>query len=126
MGNCMRHESSMTWAGEDWGSPASDGMFVNDSPYGVLSDKSRRTSDTEKESLLGEKIGNVNTSTEVKIKISKKQLEELLGRVDVRGLSVEQILGLLQKVSDHYQTTTQHRSWRPALQSIPESVTEQN
>ncbi|KAI3755868.1 hypothetical protein L1987_55677 [Smallanthus sonchifolius] len=57
-------------------------------------------------------------TTEVKIKISKKQLEELLGRTDVQGLTVEQVLAQLMDASDGFES--HQRSWRPALQSIPE------
>lgn len=57
-------------------------------------------------------------TTEVKIKITKKQLEELLGKMDVKELSVQQVLAQLINVSHSYET--HHRSWRPALQSIPE------
>ncbi|XVF70668.1 hypothetical protein PTKIN_Ptkin11bG0180900 [Pterospermum kingtungense] len=58
------------------------------------------------------------TGHEVKVKITKKQLEELLGRVDVKELSVQQVLAQLINVSNQYETN--QRSWRPALQSIPE------
>ncbi|TKY46881.1 DUF4228 domain protein [Spatholobus suberectus] len=58
------------------------------------------------------------TTTEVKIKITKKQLEELLSKVDVRELRVEQVLSQLMNHSGGYQSL--QRPWRPALQSIPE------
>lgn len=92
MGNCIKKESPTQWAGEDWSSPV---------PESVSTAEAAVTSQ--------EKGG----STEVKIKISKKQLEELLGRTD--GLTVQQVLSQLIKVSDGFQ-----RPWRPALQSIPE------
>ncbi|KAF8414089.1 hypothetical protein HHK36_002088 [Tetracentron sinense] len=104
----------MTWAGDDWGSPAPERRDTRDG------EKSQRTLEIEEEKLLGEKGSCVSSSiTEVKIKITKKQLEELLGKVDVQGLSVQQVLAQLMNVSDQYDQT-QHRSWRPALQSIPE------
>ena len=62
--------------------------------------------------------GEERAKTEIKIKISKKQLEELLGRTDVQGLTVEQVLARLMNVSDRFEY---HQcAWRPALQSIPE------
>ena len=53
-----------------------------------------------------------------KIKISKKQPEELLGRTDVQGLTVAQVFARLMNVSDRFES--HQLSWRPALQSIPE------
>lgn len=61
------------------------------------------------------------TSTTVKIKITKKQLKELLGKAEVKGLSLQQILSqLMNASSDHRSYEPQQQSWRPNLQSIPE------
>ncbi|EEF39372.1 uncharacterized protein LOC8260822 [Ricinus communis] len=114
MGNCLRRESSMQWGGDDWGSPLPDDRFFS----------SNTRQEEEKGLLLGEDKGSTIssatvTSTEVKIKITKKQLEELLGRVDMKELSIEQVLAQLMKVGDPSFETHQ-RSWRPNLQSIPE------
>ncbi|CAI9087191.1 OLC1v1021205C1 [Oldenlandia corymbosa var. corymbosa] len=66
---------------------------------------------------------------EIKIKITKKQLEKLLGEVDVHELPVDQVLSRLINInnaaaSDQYHNDHDHqqyqRSWRPHLQSIPE------
>uniref|UniRef100_A0A2P2LXP0 Uncharacterized protein MANES_03G129100 n=1 Tax=Rhizophora mucronata TaxID=61149 RepID=A0A2P2LXP0_RHIMU len=57
-------------------------------------------------------------STEVKIKITKKQLEALLGSADMTGLPVQHVLARLMNVSDRFEE--HQRSWRPTLQSIPE------
>ncbi|KAF8409555.1 hypothetical protein HHK36_005633 [Tetracentron sinense] len=104
MGNCLKHESSMTWASDECGSPESEKQFTSNTQYDKLNDKFERMSKIEEEARLREK-GGVSPSTEVKIKITKKQLEELLGRVDVKGLSVEQVLaqlgnGVRRSVSD--------------------------
>ncbi|KAM7278465.1 hypothetical protein ACFE04_005599 [Oxalis oulophora] len=58
---------------------------------------------------------------EVKIKITKKQLEELLYRANVNDLTVEQVLVRLINVGsgDHDQLFNQP-PWKPDLQSIPE------
>ncbi|KAH9651700.1 hypothetical protein KPL70_026852 [Citrus sinensis] len=121
MGNCIRHQHqpSMQWAGDDWGAV-------------VESASNHRTEEAKQEGLLlgGDKVGFITSptsaasSTEIKIKITKKQLEELLGKADVKGLSVQQVLAHLINVNvsssnDRYHETNQ-RSWRPALQSIPE------
>ncbi|XP_068644945.1 uncharacterized protein [Aristolochia californica] len=110
MGNCLRHHrssltSSMRWGDEDWD---------------LFEEQERRQMGLrkveEEESLLNEK--QRVSSTEVKIKISKKQLEELLGRADVQGMSIEQILSQFITVNGDFQL--RHRPWKPALQSIPE------
>ncbi|KAL8264297.1 hypothetical protein R6Q59_022427 [Mikania micrantha] len=95
MGNCMKKQPTIQSNGDDWGSPAMshEKMF--------FSGNDRKTG-----------------TTEVKIKISKKQLEELLGQTDVQGLTVEQVLARLMSASDQFES--HQRSWRPALQSIPE------
>ncbi|KAK9025872.1 hypothetical protein V6N11_038726 [Hibiscus sabdariffa] len=108
MGNCLRRQSPTQWGGEDWGTLTA----ANDDGDGI-----------EEKGLLEnhERIGSTTSSAtrEVKLKITRKQLVELLGRVDVKELSVQQVLAQLINVSDHIDHADQ-RSWRPALQSIPE------
>ncbi|XWS51872.1 hypothetical protein CRYUN_Cryun11dG0019300 [Craigia yunnanensis] len=126
MGNCLRHQSSTQWAGDDWGTSA-----ANDDDDGFFAIETRRDryeykdmTNIEEKGLLGnhQKTGyttsSATTTHEVKVKITKKQLEELLGMVDVKELSVQQVLAQLINVSNQYETN--QRSWRPALQSIPE------
>ncbi|XP_021758650.1 uncharacterized protein LOC110723612 [Chenopodium quinoa] len=107
MGNCLRHDSGAQWGGEDW-TPA----MMNDI------EKSGETMEDNKM--------DCSTIKEVKVKITKKQLEELLGKMsmdlDVQnhgGISAGQILGQLVRVSVHCETT-HLKSWKPRLQSIPE------
>ncbi|XP_021860704.2 uncharacterized protein [Spinacia oleracea] len=107
MGNCLRHETKAEWAGEDW-TPA------------MMTDSEMKKGDDNEYCYSGS-----NMIKEVKVKITKKQLEELLGKMNVdvqqqkQGLSSGQILGKLVKVSV-YSETTHHKSWRPRLQTIPE------
>ncbi|PIA57918.1 hypothetical protein AQUCO_00500083v1 [Aquilegia coerulea] len=121
MGNCFRHESSTMWGGEEWGSPLPQKLA---STNGHLYNKAKKESPAEGKFLLGNDDGdegnNISSApTEVKIKITKKELEELLGQVDVQGLSVQQLLAQLINVSNDYHIQDS-RSWRPALSSIPE------
>ena len=103
MGNCIKKESPTEWGGEDWGSPVREPLSFVD----------HHKAEEEKGVNGG---GGV---MEVKIKITKKQLEELLGKTDVQGLTVQQVLAQLIKVSgDDFQSN--QKPWRPALQSIPE------
>ncbi|KAM7498879.1 hypothetical protein LguiA_023293 [Lonicera macranthoides] len=104
MGNCIKKESPTEWAGEDWGSPVPEPLSFIDQHKAA-----------EEKGVNGGGGG----VTEVKVKITKKQLEELLGKRDVQGLTVQQVLAQLIKVSgDDFQSN--QRPWRPALQSIPE------
>ncbi|GMJ10327.1 hypothetical protein like AT3G20340 [Hibiscus trionum] len=113
MGNCLRRQSSTQWGGEDWGTLTT--AAANDYDDG---------DNMEEKGLLGNHkiIGSTTSSSatrEVKVKITRKQLVELLGSVDVKELSVQQVLAQLINVGDQYDQEDQ-RSWRPALQSIPE------
>ncbi|MCD7464123.1 hypothetical protein HAX54_052167 [Datura stramonium] len=110
MGNCIRKESSMQWGGEDWGFPSPEPETNKD---GFCH---RKMMKLEEDQLL------IHSSTpivkEVKVKITKKQLSELMGKADVQDLSVHQLLTQLITVSERFEL--HHHSWRPALQSIPE------
>ncbi|KAH7843488.1 hypothetical protein Vadar_017178 [Vaccinium darrowii] len=99
----------MQWAGEDWSSPEPEHLF---SGYESQPISKNNKPDVSSSAASAEK------TTEVKIKITKKQLEELLGKVEVQGLSVHQLLDQLMNASDRFEA--HKRSWRPALQSIPE------
>lgn len=125
MGNCLRHKSGpVVWAGDDWGSLTSKNPSEDD-------DDDDNACNVERHRLLGGETGAFSLSSssthtssgdtgtrEVKITITKKELEELMGRVDMKGLSARQILDRLMDSADRYDE--HQRSWRPALQSIPE------
>ncbi|KAB1200742.1 hypothetical protein CJ030_MR0G006496 [Morella rubra] len=120
MGNCcVRGSRAMVWAGDDWGSLTSKRK------------EAEATCNTEKQRLLGENgavaLSSFATGTstaasrEVKIKITKKELEELVGRMDGQGMFAKEILARLMEAGDDRDGKMEHqRSWRPALQSIPE------
>ncbi|KAJ0983130.1 hypothetical protein J5N97_011385 [Dioscorea zingiberensis] len=99
MGNCI-HGRPATWADdEEW-------------------------EEEEEEMMMGEmreKEIKMEPSKEVKIKITKKQLEELLHKADMQGLPLQQALMLLMSVGDA-GVTENDRHWRPVLQSIPEDL----
>ncbi|XVE87792.1 hypothetical protein DITRI_Ditri19aG0016600 [Diplodiscus trichospermus] len=109
MGNCIRHGKS-SWADDDdWGSLASTHQQGDD--HGEVSIM-------EKEKLLG---GTRDENTrEVKITISKKELERLVQNVNMQGLTLEQVLVRMVKGGGDGYEAEHHRSWRPMLQSIPE------
>lgn len=99
MGNCLKHQSSTKYTTED---EASDDDW--DFQRGESTFAAKPTT----------------TKMEVKIKITKKQLEELLRKMDVRELKVDQVMTQLKNHSSGGYQSFQ-RPWRPALQSIPES-----
>lgn len=108
MGNCIKKESENEWGGEYWGSPVS-------SPENTLLEKKSFTGDKDCDDMLHTK----KPTTEVKIKVTKKQLEELLGMTEMKGLSLQQVLSKL--INDRSQEIeSNQRSWTPNLQSIPE------
>ncbi|KAK1303519.1 hypothetical protein QJS10_CPB11g01331 [Acorus calamus] len=104
MGNCVdRHRSTM-WAEEE------DDEGVD------------RTA-VEQESLL-----RTTTATELKIKITKRQLEEMLRRVEAQGVPLQNVIAQLLSLTKEGDGGSvgggggsgEGRHWRPALQSIPE------
>lgn len=98
MGNCIRKGSYDEWGGDDWGS------------FGAGHEKTRKDDDGALPDLSSSSLAAAGK--EVKITISKKELERLLKEVDVEGLPVQQVLA--QLLNAHQQPRT------PALQSIPE------
>ena len=111
MGNCICiiHESQTQWGGEDW-----KPVLINKEEKSAMK--------MEEKKLKISKIGGNSTTKikEVKVKVTKKQLERLLGKIneEQKGLSIEQVLGQLVKVSVNCET--RYRCWKPMLQSIPE------
>ncbi|CAN8274264.1 unnamed protein product [Cochlearia groenlandica] len=86
--------------------------------------------DDDEEKLLGKTPCSETSSScvkrEVKITMTRKEFEELMRNIQMKGLSTEEVLskllfdggdqiGSAVDVADNHQ-----RSWRPALQSIPE------
>ncbi|KAK8968603.1 hypothetical protein KSP40_PGU016905 [Platanthera guangdongensis] len=70
-----------------------------------------------------------NASTEVRIRISKKQLEELLRRAEVKGLEAKDVLLDLINVSLGNSIDAHEHQWRPVLNCIaeePECLSEHN
>ncbi|XVF26032.1 hypothetical protein REPUB_Repub13aG0265100 [Reevesia pubescens] len=109
MGNCIRHEKS-SWSDDDeWGS-----LVSSTHRHG---DDGDEINIREKDKLLGGKTDE--NTREVKITISKKELEQLVQKLDMQGLTLEQVLARI-KDRDHVFEMEQHRPWKPVLQSIPE------
>ncbi|KAI3732089.1 hypothetical protein L1987_63286 [Smallanthus sonchifolius] len=111
MGNCClkgsRKSSTTVWADEN-----DEWVYYSDPDL------------QHKQSLLGDQRTNNSNKTEVKIMLSKKKLEELLGKMeDLHNIPVDQILDRLIDSSDRVQIDHYHlqqHPWRPNLKSIPE------
>ncbi|PIA57920.1 hypothetical protein AQUCO_00500085v1 [Aquilegia coerulea] len=115
MGNCLRHGSSAICASDDWDPSISDDLATKN----VLINKASRSSDSAGESLLGDDKQNVvSTSTKVKIKFTRKELEELLAKIELEGLSVEQVIDKL--INRRNQLNAHKQAWTPVLACIPE------
>ncbi|XP_073129246.1 uncharacterized protein [Henckelia pumila] len=113
MGNCIVKESSMQWGGDDWGtSLARESSFSDDRTK-------NRYAETERTSLLGVSSPPKAEGTKVKIRISKKQLSDLLRNAQVEGLSAQDVLAQLVDAGDRFEA--RRPSPPAALQSIPES-----
>lgn len=86
------------------------------------------------EKLLGE-TSNVTSSSsstscgrrEIKIRMTKKELEDLMRNIGLKGLTAEEILSKLifdggdQIGFSAVDLSNHHQPWKPALQSIPEN-----
>ncbi|XP_010930018.1 uncharacterized protein [Elaeis guineensis] len=108
MGNCIDRQKETTWVDDDdWES--------EERPMQYCPRKELKAGEAADE----REKGGVGSTTEVKVKITKKQLEELLQRVEGRGLPIQQVLKDLLSM-DEVSLQERARHWRPALQSIPE------
>ncbi|CAF2099845.1 BnaA05g18720D [Brassica napus] len=112
MGNCLRHESEMHWAGEDW-----DDFITQDEEdhhhhsSKKTSTKARKTVNVKRESKSCDPPHH-----EIKIRLTRKQLQDLLNKVNVHDLTGYAAPDIDRK----NQEGNQHRLWKPVLQSIPE------
>ncbi|XP_027338222.1 uncharacterized protein LOC113852180 [Abrus precatorius] len=130
MGNCCKTVSSMDWGGDDWGSLSSKHKRkISSKVFDEVDGLS--LGNVEKERLSGALKASTDANGKVKIKISKKELVELLGGREIEevgaghGSSAEQVLVRLMKARDyvnneHHVHDGYHRTWRPVLRSIPE------
>ena len=132
MGNCCKLATSMEWRGEDWGylKPKNTRKMSSNKVF----DEGQQGSSlgiAQKEKLFGALRASSDANGKVKIRISKKELAELLGgrsgiekhdeeqmKKQVGRASAEQVLLRLLKARDH--DDAHHRPWKPELESIPE------
>ncbi|XP_028767794.1 uncharacterized protein LOC114725447 [Neltuma alba] len=125
MGNCCRKTSAVDWDGDDWGSLRSStrSSKVFDEVH-AWSEVDEVVVPEKKQLLGGMGASSSSNNGKVTIKMSKKELEELMGLMgkkerEGRALA-EQVLVRLLSARDHHHVSDHHRPWRPVLQSIPE------
>ncbi|KAL5978581.1 hypothetical protein ACLOJK_029698 [Asimina triloba] len=118
MGNCFgRGPSTTCGCGGDGCSPDAEEVF-DDVKTEDHEDSFFMSTGVEKDAAV-----HVPSTDQVKIKVSRKQVVELLGRVDIHGMSTHQILAhliLASGMSSQHMIRNNQRSWRPMLKSIPE------
>ncbi|KAG7582677.1 hypothetical protein ISN44_As08g022450 [Arabidopsis suecica] len=114
MGNCLRHESEMHWAGEDW-----DEFITEDEEDHHYSSKTTRDG---KIVVVTRDNKSPVPSHEIKIRLTKKQLHDLLSKVNVHDLTFHQQAAFSCPSLNNrgYEEANQQRLWTPVLQSIPE------
>uniref|UniRef100_A0A7N0U012 Uncharacterized protein n=1 Tax=Kalanchoe fedtschenkoi TaxID=63787 RepID=A0A7N0U012_KALFE len=143
MGNCLKKESTSEWGGEEWGllnskprkpAPAEPSTETESRRRGRSENKCKKVSfDTHVEVFGGEyeeeaelKVGEEKESKagveQVRIRITKKHLEELLGKVEIQSLSVNEIMSCLIKehLTELQQDGQAHEPWRSISTTAPE------
>ncbi|XP_052206851.1 uncharacterized protein LOC127811186 [Diospyros lotus] len=117
MGNCIKKEASASWGGDDWSclTTTPQSPFSGETGRGKKCNKNDNKKKTEETEPAG---GGPRL---VKIKLKRKELEELLGRAELQGMSAKEVVERLMGGCDGYSRSHEtSRPWRPALQSIPE------
>ncbi|CAN0912620.1 hypothetical protein LINGRAPRIM_LOCUS574 [Linum grandiflorum] len=121
MGNCCKGVSSAAVHDSDeWELPLAHNHKTVLFDGAASSDKNRLlpVSSTSSSSSPGRE--------QVKIKVSKRELEDLISRIETQGLSSQQILARLilsRGGGDQFRGVfgeDDRRCWKPVLQSIPE------
>ncbi|CAK8564369.1 unnamed protein product [Lathyrus sativus] len=113
MGNCCKAASSMEWGGEDW-----ESLKVHD----------EAVHQNKENDVLGKLRDSCDVNGKVTLKISRRELAELLGAIQQPQKqmkkkkkelgSAEEVLYRLIKAKDHGIVS---KHWKPMLESIPES-----
>ncbi|KAG5246746.1 hypothetical protein OIU76_028991 [Salix suchowensis] len=121
MGNCCKSAAAAAvWAGDDWSSVAHH-KHRHATMFDGADDHEEHGADMERQRLLGTGSLSSGSTREVKIRVTKRELEEIMARVNLQGFSMEQVLARLVNSADlNFEMDLNHKHWKPALQSIPE------
>ncbi|KAI9127592.1 hypothetical protein K1719_000585 [Acacia pycnantha] len=133
MGNCCGTTSSSSsssvhhWGGEDRSflvTSSGNNNRNHKSSTNKVFDESKLTNnkdDNKRHDLLGDlTASSTSRSGKIKIKMTKKELQVLLGELEKqkKNYSAEQVLVRLIEARHH---RTGHNNWSPVLKSIPEA-----
>ncbi|CAL9117360.1 hypothetical protein MUK42_04311 [Musa troglodytarum] len=118
MGNCIDVQKPILWVDDDdWETPEPESPVHCREQEKAERAATGRSAEPppakEKQAAVG------SSEIKIKIKISKKQMEELLRQVDEKGLSIERVLADLVVIGE-VCLGSRDGHWRPNLQSIPE------
>ncbi|KAK4284386.1 hypothetical protein QN277_001228 [Acacia crassicarpa] len=133
MGNCCGTTSSSSvhyWGGEDWSflvtSSGNNNSRIRKSSTNKVFDESKLTNNKLYDLLGDLTASSTSRSGKIKIKMTKKELQVLLGELEKQkrnkkknNNSAEQVLVRLMEARHH---RTGHGNWSPALKSIPEAI----
>ncbi|KAJ0960037.1 hypothetical protein J5N97_000205 [Dioscorea zingiberensis] len=117
MGNCLKLRPVRTWVDdEDW-----DFADLSNS---IKQNKKEKKAKAGRKMMTGGKQRTVVTSSiKLKIKLTKKQFEDLMQLVEMHGLQIEQALTHFINKSNVVtirEFGSQIAPWNPVLQCIPE------
>ncbi|XP_020577602.1 uncharacterized protein LOC110022825 [Phalaenopsis equestris] len=107
MGNCLCSRQPVVWA-DDIDDDIEEHLIQTDEVRGIA----ERVEST------------ASSTTEVRIRISKKKLLELLRKADAKGLTVGDVMKDLIHMSMTDSNDIIHYHWRPVLRSIAEEPDE--
>ncbi|XP_078181162.1 protein expression protein [Carex rostrata] len=131
MGNCITFRRVVAWMDDgEWDLLDSESpLHCTQSPTSQSEQQSIITKSTHEDVKLKHPAESLTAATkpthEVRIKISKKQLAELLRQAESKGLPVQDVLLNLADTTKPRRVRHRNRigqCWRPGLQSIPEII----
>ncbi|KAF8669061.1 hypothetical protein HU200_051383 [Digitaria exilis] len=124
MGNCLERRSRRSSLGSGGGGAATH--YAKPNAVWVEEEVGRKEEEEARKGEGAPPAAAAAATTEVKIRITRKQLEELLRRVEDGkhgGVPVRDVVSELLSVastSSNFRHREEGHQWRPSLQSIPE------
>ncbi|RRT39765.1 hypothetical protein B296_00058335 [Ensete ventricosum] len=119
MGNCIDLQKPILWVDEE----EEEEWEAAEPPSPAHCREEEKTERVAAASATPAAEEEGSTEIKIKIKISKKQLEELLHQADEKGLPLNKVLADIVAMGG-VCTPNRDRRWRPNLQSIPEVLSE--
>ncbi|KAG6537495.1 uncharacterized protein LOC122003590 [Zingiber officinale] len=122
MGNCIELQKPILWVDDDY-DDADDMEAAAESPAYRRAAKPKAAEVIPTSAAGCKERATAVASTEIKIKMSKKQLQELLRQVEEQGLPLQKLMAdllVVQEICLENRDVTKDAHWRPNLQSIPE------